>query len=367
MTYSVYAKILGMKKFFFLLFLILGIFVYYFVYHKENRRPIRPVILTLQTAPVTQEEINYLKEVNPYGILLFEYSVKGCLPPLPLKKELQKRLNRPDLLFFIDQEGGTVNRLKGLFRKKNYPPAKEFGDLAQKDLLLAKQKAYKYGKETGQDLRLHGFDVNFAPAAELCVEKGFLKTRCFSSDPHITAELADSFAQGLADAKVEPVYKHAPGIATGKIDPHSELSLIKRPLKDLLNTEVRAMKNAGKWKHLMIGHAIYTAIDPHQISTYSPQFYNFVRKNLNFNGLIITDALNMKTAILPSGSRGEQMYKALEAGADIVMPFFDNTFSFDKRLQEINKITPEQIQTFNKKLAQKKAPVENGSLAKDLF
>ena len=75
----------------------------------------------------------------------------------------------------------------------------------------------------------------------------------------------------------------------------------------------------------------------------------------------------MKTAILPSGSRGEQMYKALEAGADIVMPFFDNTFSFDKRLQEINKITPEQIQTFNKKLAQKKAPVENGSLAKDLF
>lgn len=347
-----------MKKNFLFLLLILGIIIYYLAYHEKKQRPILPVILTLQTAPVTQEEINYLKKVNPYGILLFEYSVKGVFSPLPLKQELQKRLNRPDLLFFIDQEGGSVNRLKGLFRKKNYPPAKEFGDLAQKDLILAKQKAYKYGKETGQDLRIHGFDVNFAPAAELCVEKGFLKTRCFSNDPYIVAELADSFAQGLADAKVEPVYKHAPGIATGKIDPHREISLIKRPLKDLLNTEVRAMKNAGKWKHLMIGHAIYTAIDPHQISTYSPQFYNFVRKNLNFNGLIITDALNMKTAILPSSSRGEQMHKALEAGADIVMPFFDIQFSFEERLTEINKITPQQIQAFNKKLKQiKKTPV----------
>lgn len=346
-----------MKNFSLLMFLILGIFICHFFNHKKNQRPIRPVILTLQTAPVTQEEINYLKEVNPYGILLFEYSEKGELPPLPLKKELQKRLNRPDLLFFIDQEGGSVNRLRGLFRRKHYPPAKEFGNLARTDLSLAKKKIYEYGKETGQDLIAHGFDVNFAPAAELCVEKGFLSTRCFSEDPQITAELADNFAQGLADAGIEPVYKHAPGIASGKIDPHTGLSLIKQPLKKLLNSEVRAMKNAGKWKYLMTGHAIYTAIDSQQISTYSPKFYQFVRKELNFNGLIITDALNMKTSLLSSGSRGEQMHRALAAGADIVMPFFDAKFTFKERLKEINQITPQQIRAFNEKLKQiKKAP-----------
>ena len=336
--------------------LFLVLFFYLTVQLFTDPKPLRPVILTLQTYPVSQEEIEYLKKVNPYGIILFEYSFKTGGLPLPLKQELQKRLHRPDLLFFIDMEGGSVNRLKSLFPKKEYPAAKTFGDLAQTNLEETKQKIYEYGKMVGNDLLLHGFDVNFAPAAEVCVDNNFLKSRCFSQNPQITASLASSFAEGLAEAGIEPAYKHAPGISFAKMDPHSSKSLINRSMEQLKSTEMQAMKGAYKWKYLLIGHALYSAIDPYTTSTYSPTFYEFIRKELNFDGLIVTDALNMKTALLPDKTRGEQMYLALEAGADIVMPFFDNRFSFAERWQEIQKITPQQIENFNKKI--KKAPVK---------
>lgn len=341
-----------MKKNIFLLytcFLVTALFISEQLF-PSTPKPIRPVILTLKKYPLSKKEIDFLKKVNPYGILLFEYSFKAGLDPKLLKRKLQLILQRKDLLFFIDQEGGSVNRLKSLLPHKRYPAPKTLGNFAKRDLAAAVEKSYQYGFEMGKDIRSQGFDVNFAPSAELCREKNFLGDRCFSEDPQTTALLAASFAEGMAHAGVAPVYKHIPGIASGGTDPHNGHAIINRPLRQLQENELYAMKDAGKWDYMMIGHGIFQAIDEKRISTYSPAFYQFVRKYFSFDGLIITDALNMKTALLPGKSRGEQMNLALTAGADIVMPFFSSSLSFKNRWKEIKKISPKQISAFNKKL-----------------
>lgn len=313
-------------------------------------RPIFPVILVLQTNPVTPEEIAFLKKVNPYGILLLKNSLERGLPPNELKKQLQQALKRKNLYFFIDQEGGSVNRLQRLFPHKTYPAAKTWKEMAQQDAAAAYRAVYEYGYSVGKDLAQAGFDVNFAPVADACEGANFLGDRCFSSDPKIVSLLAGAFAQGLNKAHIIPVYKHAPGIASAHLDPHTQLAVIDRSLVQLKEVEVNAMQGCEKWPYLQTGHAIYTAIDPDNSSTYSAKFYQFIRRELSFNGLIIPDALNMTSANIPGKTRGEQMELALEAGADIVMPFFSFSMSFDEQYKELQKIQPRHIKQFNKKI-----------------
>lgn len=313
-------------------------------------RPLFPVILVLQTNPIIPEEIAFLKKVNPYGILFLKNSLEQGIPPNELKKQLQQALKRKNLYFFIDQEGGSVNRLQRFFPNKTYPAAKTWGEMAQKDAAAAYRAVYEYGYSIGKDLAWAGFDVDFAPTAEACGDGNFLGTRCFSSDPKIASLLAGAFAQGLHKAHIIPVYKHAPGIANARLNPHTQLSVIDRSLAQLKEGEIRAMRGCEKWPYLQTGHAIYTVIDPDTPSTYSPKFYQFIRRELSFNGLIIPDALNMTSAHIPGKTRGEQMELALEAGADIVMPFFSFSMSFDDQYKELQKIHPRHVKQFNKKI-----------------
>lgn len=313
-------------------------------------RPVRPVILTLSSYPVSEQELVYLKKVNPYGIILFEYSFQRGVRPDWLKHDLRRELGRNDLLFFVDQEGGEVNRLKGLYPGTVYPSARSFGELAQKGLAQAEEAAYQAGLTAGADGSAAGFDVNFAPAAELCAAKGFLKTRCFSADPETGAVLAAAYARGIKEGGMEPAYKHAPGLAYSRKDPHSGRAVVHRSLEELRAEELRFFKDASRYDYLLTAHAVYPAIDPDSVSVYSPLFYRFLRNELQFKGWIVTDALNMASAMPGEMSRGEQMQAALAAGADLVMPFFGPQEDFEERWREIQKIKPAQIRAFNKRL-----------------
>ncbi len=338
-----------------LLFILLSSGSLYLFWERIFPPPRRPVILTLQTWPLSAEEISFLRKVRPYGVILFEYSFRAGLDPVLLKNALVRDLKRNDLYFFVDQEGGSVNRLKGLYPDKVYPAANSFEQLvASGGEEKARQAAYQAGYEAGKDAKSQGFDVNLAPAAELCKTNGFLGSRCFSADPQTVSLLADAFAEGIHAAGTEPAFKHAPGIAYAVADPHNQLVHVNRSLEELKNNELLAMRHAGKWNYLLAGHAIYPAIDPGVISTFSPSFYRFLRRELGFKGLIITDALNMKSAAPGQYGRGEQMHMALEAGADIVTPFFSPKDSFEEQWKAIQHITPEQIRRFNQRLKELK-------------
>ena len=335
-----------MRNLFFLLLISLSLGYYRFSFGIPQDF-VRPIILTIEQYPIDASEMDYLKKVRPYGILM--YGKRPNVTEIPfLIPALKKELNRPDLLFFIDHEGGTVDRFYKKYPKR-FPAARVFGEKAEKNLEQAKKDIYANALEAGKLIKEIGFDGVFGPAAELCLKENFLTTRCYSKDPQITAELAETFAQAMADAGLEPTYKHLPGISGADKDMHNNISVVNRTLEELRKQEGMAMQYAKKWKYAMTSHAFYPALDPDNVATYSSKVNQFIREELGFEGLIVSDSLNMEGSFIKGLSDGERMQKALEAGVDIVVPVF-NIRSQEKKWQEIQKISSEQIKKFNKKL-----------------
>lgn len=314
-------------------------------------RNISPLILTIKDYPLSEEEKIYLEQVNPYGFIFIEQDFKKHIDFISLKQELTDLLGHK-IYFFVDQEGGKVNRLKHLFPQKIFPSAAYYGNMVQKrGLIKTKKSVFNKAKEVAQLLSLISIDVNLAPNAEINPpgQNNFFKTRLYSQSPKIVKELSEAFAQGTKAGGVEPCYKHFPGTARSQLDPHKLMPVIKNvTLQDLMRREFVPFAPAKNYKYLMMGHALYPQIDKKNISTFSPKFYNFIRENLNFKGLIITDALNMRAT--GKISIGDKIARSLSAGADLAMPFFNYNMPFDERLTELDKIPPKKIEQFNKKL-----------------
>lgn len=316
---------------------------------------IKPLILTVNTYPLSKAEKSYIKNVNPYGFVFVEKDFKKKLNFPKLKRELTKLLGHK-VYFFADQEGGTVNRLKHFFPNNNFPSAEYYGNIVEKDGLETAQEAvFDKSKEMAEFLRLIAIDVNLAPNAEIRPQNynGFFKKRLYSQDPQIVAALSEAFAEGTKAGGIEPCYKHFPGTALSEEDPHKGISIIDDVnLKSLTAREFVPFTSAKNYKYIMMGHALYPQIDAKNISTFSPKIYRILRNKLKFKGLIITDALNMQAT--GTDNIGDKIVASLTAGADLAMPFFDKDMPFDEQLKEIAKIPPEIITKFNNKLSENK-------------
>lgn len=313
-------------------------------------RDITPVLLSLDGTTLSNEEKEYIKEVNPYGFVFVEHHFKDGADIISLKHTLEELLSR-QIYFFADQEGGTVNRLKYIYPEEYFPSAIYWGNLSKENLVLTTERFYRSALKMAILLHALGIDVNLAPTAELRPPSyaGFFITRSYGSDPYLVRTLVDTFARAMKDGGLEPCYKHAPGTGFSGTDPHKDLPIIKdKNFDDLKNYDLIPFTNANRYKYLMVGHALYPKIDKKVISTYNPEVYKFIRRELNFDGFILTDALNMPAA--GNEPDGDKIKKSLNAGADIALPFFDKNTSFEYRLEEIKKISPEDIKKFNAKL-----------------
>ncbi|MCR5504711.1 MAG: hypothetical protein K6E94_04000 [Elusimicrobiaceae bacterium] len=312
---------------------------------------IKPLILTVKDYPLTKAEKSYIQKVNPYGFIFVEKDFKKKIDFPTLKHQLNKLLGY-QVYFFVDQEGGSVNRLKYLFPNKKFPSAEYYGNMSEEyGIEMAKESVFKKAKEIAQLLMLLSIDVNLAPNAEIRPPNytGFFTRRLYSQDPQTVADLSEAFAEGTKAGGVEPCYKHFPGTALSEEDPHKGVSIIAGlNLKDLTENQFVPFTSAKNYKYIMMGHALYPQIDAKNISTFSPKFYRILRNKLKFKGFIITDALNMQAT--GTDSIGDKIVASLTAGADLAMPFFDKDMPFDERLKEIDKIPPEIITKFNNKL-----------------
>jgi beta-N-acetylhexosaminidase len=311
----------------------------------------KPVIIGCRTEKFSQDQLAVFREHQPFGMIIFAEPFK--LGPMAVQQVIaQFKSVCPQGFVFIDAEGGKVNRLKPEFGHgwRDVPDARSFADLARENLKAAQDEIRLNAQMIGRDLVSLGINVNCAPVVDLVhedvlgVEGGdgqphatsaSLFRRSFGDDPQIVTECARAFIEGLESVGVCAVVKHVPGYGRVSADPHYAASGIETPIEELQKSDFLPFRNLNDARAMMTGHAIYKQIDPDRVSTLSPKIFELIRKDIGFEGVLISDTIEMNS-ICPQGfsktdrdqfgmglplpgTLGFIANEALNAGCDLVM------------------------------------------------
>ena len=226
--------------------------------------------------------------------------------------------NLYDMFFAIDEEGGKVSRVQ-----KSKIEVPEVGNMSEIGATGDTNKAYEAGKTIGQYLRELGFNVDFAPVADVvtATDKATIGDRSFGSDPAVVGQMVQKCAEGIQENGVSACLKHFPGLGDTTTDTHEERVVIEKSLEELQATDFVAFKDAidAGVDFVMVSHATATGIDEVYPSSLSKKVITEqLRDYLGYDGIVITDAFNMK-AITEYYTTEEACVKAIKAGADMIL------------------------------------------------
>lgn len=250
------------------------------------------------------------------GVILFSENINSEEETSQYIKDLKKTSKLP-LFLSIDEEGGRVVRTASLSLPQ-IPSAKEVGASGDAG------KAYDYAKDIAIYLKRIGFNLNFAPIADINSNPNntVIGDRSFGSDPEKAGEMVAAFVKGLEENGIYSTLKHFPGHGDTASDSHYGLASVKSDLDRLEKVEFVPFEmgiEAGA-SFVMVGH-IST---PNVTGSYEPAIFSelllndILRKQLGFEGIIITDALDMG-AVTKYYTSGETSVKAVNAGVDILL------------------------------------------------
>ena len=276
------------------------------------------LIIYYNTNTFNDEIRDFVDQVKPGGFILMEGNFSNFDSTKEYISNLKNHSKIP-LIISIDQEGGLVQRLKYIkdLKPLDIPDMYDLGSTNNKDL------AYQVGKVMAEELRTIGVNVVYAPDIDVYSNPGntVIGPRSFSSDPKIVSMMANSLANGLEDNKVIATYKHFPGHGDTIIDSHEDLPLINKDYNSLKNLELIPFKEAIKnnAKIIMIGHLALPNITGNNTpATLSKDIINILKNDLNYDGLIITDALNMG-ALTNYYDPNDLCVQAINAGVDLLL------------------------------------------------
>ncbi|WP_341793057.1 MULTISPECIES: beta-N-acetylhexosaminidase [unclassified Rickettsia] len=308
-----------------------------------KEKQVKPIIIGIAGTELTAQEIELFQNHPPLGVILFRRNIKSetITDGLGEKIQIQDREQLTNLIgsikevlgehciISVDQEGGRVKRLIAP-TFKSAPSAKTFADIArQEGIDIAVERCKQNYKEIAKELKELGFNLNFAPVADLRHEGAhdIIGDRSFGSTPPTVIRLCQAALEGLAEAKVIGCIKHIPGHGRATKDSHKALPSVEASLEELEKTDFYVFKELAILpvsKLAMTAHIIYKALDPDNPATLSKKVINYIREEIGFKGLIISDAIEMKAL---SGGMADITEKAFAAGIDIVLECsgnFDN-------------------------------------------
>lgn len=281
------------------------------------------------------------------GFILFRENMSTYDKTKTLISNLQVYSDIP-LIISMDQEGGLVQRLKYLKDVKvtDIPYMYYLGKTKDENL------AYQVGKVMARELRTIGVNVVFSPDIDIYSnpKNTVIGKRSFGSDYLLVNKMAGSLAKGLEETGVIPTYKHFPGHGDTDVDSHVDLPIINKSYEELKALELQTFSYAvnNNAKIIMVGHIALPNItgDNTPASLSKVLITDILKKDLNYDGLVITDALNMK-ALTDNYTQEEIIVKAIEAGVDILLMPDD----IEKSLDYVkNNISEERINESVKKI-----------------
>ena len=276
-----------------------------------------PAIFGLSGLTLTDDERAFFRDADPAGYILFGRNVESRAQVRALTDELRALHGRDRTFICIDQEGGRVARMKPPVWTA-YPPGERFDRLYDIAPASAIEAARANGHALGLDLAEAGISVDCLPLLDVRQPGAHdvIGDRALGSEPMRVAALGRATLDGLARAGVAGVVKHMPGHGRSMVDSHKETPVVTASAEELeLDlAPFCALKDAPI---AMTGHLRFTAWDAENPATLSAFVIGeVIRKAIGFDGLLLTDDLDMQAL---GGTVPERAVRAQAAGCDIAL------------------------------------------------
>lgn len=267
----------------------------------------------IQAGDTTKQK---LSEYPVGGLIYFSKNIKSADQLKEMLDTTRNTMIYPVFLA-VDEEGGSVSRVAGAGLAENV------GDMSEIGSTCDPEKAKEVGTTIGTYLSQSGFNVDFAPVADVVsAENAVIGNRSFGSDPNVVGTMVAAEVQGLQESGVSACLKHFPGIGDTTTDTHDEKTVSEKTLEDMQQNDLPAFQagiDAGA-DFVMVSHMSLPNVvgDDTPCSLSGTVISDLLRNQLGYDGIVITDALDM-SAITDSYSSAEAAVKAIEAGADMLL------------------------------------------------
>lgn len=263
-----------------------------------------------------------LSKIEPGGICLFARNIRDAEQTRGLLNNIRETLSTTPFLS-LDQEGGLVDRLKRIMTPMPAPGRLQSGaDAAELAAII------------GETLRILGFNMDFAPVVDVIDghrEKytNGLFSRTFGNSKEDTALFAGEFVNALQAKGIFACLKHFPGLGAARVDSHEELPAVELSESELNDTDLYPYRRRLSPSNIRVVMAAHASFPRHRLqeldqngkllpSSLSFNFItNLLRGELGFDGLVITDDLEMG-AIIKNYGVGEACKMAINAGVDML-------------------------------------------------
>ena len=272
------------------------------------------------------------------GLILYAWNIDDETQLSKLISQIRALNGNP--LLCIDEEGGRVARIANNpnFNVKKYESMAAIGATGDP------KNAYECGNTIGSYLKRYGFDIDFAPVADVNTnpENIIIGPRAFSDKPEVAATMVTNYLQGLKDAGVTGCIKHFPGHGDTKADTHYGYASTQKTWSEMMDCEMVTFKAGIKWgcQLIMTAHIGAPKVTGSDIpSTMSPVILqDKLRGELGYQNIIITDGMEMG-AITQQYSSAEAAVSSIQAGVDIVLGPKNLVEAFDAVIDAVNKGT----------------------------
>ncbi|MDB6453154.1 beta-N-acetylhexosaminidase [Falsirhodobacter sp. 20TX0035] len=256
------------------------------------------------------EEKAFFRDADPFGFILFARNVDTPDQLRRLTGELRDAVGR-DAPILVDQEGGRVQRLRAPHWAEHLPAL----DMVARACDPRRAMELRFAL-IAAELKAVGIDANCAPVADVATEAThpFLRNRCYGTDPETVTDLARAAAEAHLAQGVLPVIKHMPGHGRATADSHRDLPTVTAD-RALLETDFAPFRALNHLPMAMTAHIVFSALDDRP-ATCSPVMIDLIRRDIGFDGLLMTDDIEMEAL---SGTVAERTRASLSAGCDVVL------------------------------------------------
>ena len=304
-------------------------------------------VVGIQGPRAQADELSLFAQKGLGGVILFARNVQNTEQIWALNSNLRQaaqQAGRPPLLVMVDQEGGSVARLKGPF---THGP-----DFSELGLAGDSSQVFAHGARMGRELVAAGFNWDLAPVLDVhAMEDGVMQKRSLGSDPARVAELGAAFIQGLQSTGCLACAKHFPGLGRTTLDTHKHKPLVYLAKSELKSLELIPFQRAVSENvaGIMVCHAVFHDLDPDSPADLSPKVVQgLLRQEMGYKGLILSDDLEM-AAVSASLDTAQAAVNAYVAGCDLLLICHHPEFAL-KALDTLVKmagdgqISPQRVQ-----------------------